>query len=292
MSKYLEIPSRASVMTAEAAVAALALEALSPMQGVQNIFELFRNVFPTVKTKLMDAVNSFHPLDEHSHEIQLLNKNAAEAKPDILKLGIVTYGQTLLPVPEGLANGVKLLKYLTFLLDVSDTFNKGVNDILSEYKIVVSTFISNKEAKTSIKDHSLFYRGIEKRRLELTKALSSYFTTGLNRARLPLEMVYDQTKDVYEAVDLVNKLHKARGRADLPGVKKQSEHCADLLNIIIEQSEQGTLTNISGAAATDLANGAMEVARWIELLTVYHFRLDQGIGNVRQQVELLSRFRD
>lgn len=290
MSKFLPIAPRSTYISAELAQESLNLEFLSPVDGVRNLIDLFRNTIPAFKRKLVDVIEGFHPEDDKSHEVSELNKLLNTKRDTLTKTGMVTYGNTLIPVPEGLASEVPMLKYLSFLIDISDTFSKGIHEILTEYKIVLSTFISNKEAKTTIKDHSLFYRTIEKKRLALTKDLSSYFDEKISRSRQALENVYVQGKDIVEAADLTNSLHKTRKRADLEGVKKAVENCANLLDMVIEQSEKGSIENVSGAAATDLANGAMEVARWVELLSIYNFRVDQAITCVKQQIDIVSRF--
>ena len=291
MRHQLQIPPRAQFGNAQAALEAINLEINISIPSVSDVIGMFRNTFPTIKNKLVQVIDSFAPEENSVHEIKELNRLAEGSKKTILDIGIVTYGKTLLPVPEGLAKDISFIQYLSFLESISKDFDEGVRDILTEYKIVVSTFISNKEARSSIKDHSLFYKRIEKQRKALTDEMTSYFDNALTRSRVPFEEIYSQTKDVYVAVDLSNKLHKNRQRSDVPGIKKHAQQCVEVLDMIIEQSEKNSLGSVSGAAAADLANGAMEMGRWLELVSIYNFRLDQAITSVKQQVEILSKFR-
>lgn len=291
MRHQLQIPPRAQFGNADVALEAINLEINISIPSVADVIGMFRNTFPTIKNKLVQVIDAFAPDEDAVHEIKELNSIADSSKKTILDIGIVTYGKTLLPVPEGMAKDVSFIQYLSFLESISKQFDEGVRDILTEYKIVVSTFVSNKEARASIKDHSLFYKRIEKERKALTDEMASYFDNKLTRSRVPFEEIYSQTKEVFTAVELANKLHKNRQRSDVPGIKKHAQQCVEVLDMIIEQSGKNSLGSVSGVAAADLANGAMEMGRWLELVSIYNFRLDQAITSVKQQVEILSKFR-
>lgn len=269
----------------ELGIQRLALEATT----LQNVIDTFRNVIPSITDKLSSIADSFIPTDDHTESVQNLKKFVQTHKTDIDNVGIVNHASTLLPVPEGFHAKSKILPFLDHLVKISPDVTKGLQEILSEYQIVLSTFISNKDAKTSIKDHTQFYQRIKKQRLTLTEGVQSFFDPKVDRSRLPFSSIYEQTSDIYTAVDRIDALNMARKKHDLMFVKKQVANSVELLKLVTEQSEKREITEISGAAAMDLSNGAFEVGLWVEFAAIYHFRMEQAISAVNAQVEMIAK---
>lgn len=280
---FLQIESNSIDLDKE--IQRLAMEA----SVVANVISTFRSILPSLSSKLSDLATNFKPIDDHSKTVEELRKFADTNKDTIREVGIVKHSDTLIPVPEGFDNKANMCQYLDCLIKSSSTITQGIQEILSEYHIVLSTFLSNKDAKTSLRDHSSFYKRIQKSRLNVTEPLSSYFDSGVDRSRLPFGNVYDQSAEVLTAVEKVVELNKIRAKHDLGFVKTQVKECSDLLGMIVDRSEKEDLTEISGAAAMDLAEGAMEVGFWVELVSIYHFRVEQAIQSVKLQSEFIAR---
>ena len=280
---FLQIESNSIDLDKE--IQRLAMEA----SVVANVISTFRSILPSLSSKLSDLAANFKPIDDHSKTVEELRKFADTNKDTIREVGIVKHSDTLIPVPEGFDNKANMCQYLDCLIKSSSTITQGIQEILSEYHIVLSTFLSNKDAKTSLRDHSSFYKRIQKSRLNVTEPLSSYFDSGVDRSRLPFGKVYDQSAEVLTAVEKVVELNKIRAKHDLGFVKTQVKECSDLLGMIVDRSEKEDLTEISGAAAMDLAEGAMEVGFWVELVSIYHFRVEQAIQAVKLQSEFIAK---
>lgn len=280
---FLQVESNSIDLDKE--IQRLAMEA----SVVANVISTFRSILPSLSSKLSDLATNFKPIDDHSKTVEELRKFADTNKDTIREVGIVKHSDTLIPVPEGFDNKANMCQYLDCLIKSSSTITQGIQEILSEYHIVLSTFLSNKDAKTSLRDHSSFYKRIQKSRLNVTEPLSSYFDSGVDRSRLPFGKVYDQSAEVLTAVEKVVELNKIRAKHDLGFVKTQVKECSDLLGMIVDRSEKEDLTEISGAAAMDLAEGAMEVGFWVELVSIYHFRVEQAIQAVKLQSEFIAK---
>ena len=194
--------------------AKLALEA----SVLANVIDTFRSMIPSVTSKLSDIAVSLKPVDDLTKTINNLNKFADDHRKEIGAVGIVKHCDTLIPVPESFDAKAKMIPYLEFLLKASPTVMAGVQEILSEYHLVLSTFISNKDAKKAIRDHSAFYKRIEKDRLGVATPLESYFDKDVSRSRLKFAQVYDQTSDVLDAVKLVTEINRLRSKQNLDGI--------------------------------------------------------------------------
>lgn len=256
---------------------------------LSNVINTFRSVIPSLTDKLSSVAANFQPSDDHTKTVVELTKFVESNKEKIKEVGIVKHSETLIPVPEGFDAKAKICGYLDHLIQAAPVITHGVQEILSEYHIVLSTFISNKDAKTSIRDHSTFYKRIKKQRSEVSEPLASYFDKGLDRSRLPFGKVYDQTQELFTATGKVVELNKMRAKHDLKFVKGQVTDCVNLLKIIVTQSERQDFSEVSGAVAMDLSEGAIEVGFWVELVALYHYRVEQAIQSVKLQVETISK---
>lgn len=258
---------------------------------LSNVIDTFRSILPNLSDKLASIAANFQPVDDHTKTVVELTKFVETNKEAIKDVGIVKHSETLIPVPEGFDSKAKMCSYLDHLIQAAPVITLGIQEILSEYHIVLSTFISNKDAKTSIRDHSAFYKRIKKQRAEVSDPLSSYFDKGLDRSRLPFGYVYDQTQELFSATSKVVELNKVRAKHDLKFVKGQVTDCANLLKIIVTQSERQDFSEVSGAVAMDLSEGAIEVGFWVELVAIYHYRVEQAIQAVKLQAELIAKLK-
>lgn len=256
---------------------------------LSNVISTFRSILPNLSSKLETVCLNLQTSDDHTKTVEELNKFTEIKKDHIRNVGIVKHTDTLIPVPEGFDRKANMCQYLDSLIQACPLVINGIQEILSEYHIVISTFISNKDAKKTLQDHSTFYKRIKKQRHDVTEPLSSYFDSGVDRSRLPFGEVYNQSAELITAVEKINKLNKFRSMHDLKSVKNQVQDCSSLLKMIIDNSEKQDFTEVSGAVAMDLAEGAIEVGNWVELVSIFHFRVEQAIQNVKLQIEFVSK---
>lgn len=258
---------------------------------MSNVIDTFRSILPSLSSKLSSIASNLQPSDDHTKSVEELVRFADKHKEVIREVGIVKHSDTLIPVPEGFDDKAKMCSYLDDLIKAAPSIAQGIQEILSEYQIVLSTFISNKDAKTSLRDHSTFYKRIQKQRVDVSAPLISYFDKGIDRSRLPFGSVYDQSMEVCTAVEKASQLNKLRSKQDLKLVKNQVAECSNILDMIVQRSHSQDITEISGAAAMDLSDGAMEVANWVELVSIFHFRMEQAIQSVKMQVEFIAKLK-
>ena len=280
---YLQVEEHSINLDRE--MSKLAMEA----SVLANVINTFRSILPSLSSKLSEIASNFRLNDDLSKDVNALVKFVDSHKDAISSVGIVKHSKTLLPVPEGFDSKAKMLDFLDCLLASSPVIMLGIQEILSEYHSVLSIFISNKDAKTAIRDHSAFYKRIGKTRQEVSTPLASYFDKGIDRSRMYFGDIYDQTSDIFEATKKANELNRLRSKHNLEAIRKQVNECAELLKLIVKQSEQEDFSEVSGPVALDLSNGAYEVGFWVELVSIYQYRIEQAIQAVKLQTEFVSK---
>lgn len=282
MTQFAAFCQEPCQLSLESQLQRLALEA----SVVNNVVELFRTTLPAFASKLSEVASSFVNKDEHSEAalaaFQLVDTN----KEQINKINFIDHATTLVPVPEGFDGN--LLEYLSTLLNMAPAIFVEGNNVIEEYNLVLSNFVTNKDAKTSLKDHTAFYQQVEKNRTAMSDKLAAFFTTKNDRSRLPLGKIFHQTRDIFIAVEKAGHLEKARRTQNLEQFSKNVTKVSNVLNIVLRDSETEDLTNISGSAAMNLSTGALELARYVEFVALFRYRVEQAIVSVQRIAETLS----
>ncbi len=235
-----------------------------------NLIETFKTTIPNFLGQLKSVSAHFAETGREQAKINIdLSKKERQVIEAASHIDYLNFGERLISVPEGFKGD--LLKYSVLLNKIVTEAYQAQNTILSEYNTILSSFISNKEDKISLKDHTAFFERIQKRRAELTKELSNFSnsTTGVSKAKF--KSVVSRMGDVQALYEEANKLSKLHSAAKLNEIQNAVNHSVDLLDIIIKGVLDGKTTNVSPNATQNIAKGAYEVAKYVEFVGVVYF---------------------
>jgi hypothetical protein len=98
------------------------------------------------------------------------------------------------------------------------------------------------------------------------------------QTRVKLGKVISRKPEIEQIFRATNLLNKTVNDFSLSDIKKQVKRCTDLINLIVEQVNDGTITNMTPEAAKNLAFGATEIAHEVEFLSVFYFKVS-GLNN-------------
>lgn len=240
-----------------------------------NVIATFRNTFPTVANYLEDQILSFKSRDDTGFNFEKRTKHFSDYKAKADKLNFVTSCELLVAAPRGLNS--KYVPYLRFLNEEGAVFIKDGSKLLEDYYRVLSTFISSKEAKTSLRDYTAFFTATQLKLDKLKEQMASYFNEKSVVTTLPLYAMYERGADVVESVELSKALNKVRDNADKSDTLAQVERISELLELVIQRSNEEGIGDVSAAAADNIAQGAMVVAQYVEMLGVLRYRTEEAI---------------
>jgi hypothetical protein len=272
-----------AILSLESHVELLALEALN----LNNVIEVFRDLVPRLGDKLKEVYKLVsEETDTVSESIKSAHSQLAIFKPKIQQASFINHAKTLVPVPEGFKGN--LIAYIDTLNSMSSEIFNDANKILGEYNFALAAFISDKESKISLKDHTDIYRRVQHRREEMIKAITEFFPSSSNLSRAYLKDVIHRFADVEVLIDRIDTLDDARKKQNVKDVSASVKKSCDLLDIVIKNSYDQSLSNVSGAAAKNVAEGAYEIARYVEFVAVYRYRVEQAIVSVTKITEKLN----
>lgn len=235
-----------------------------------NLLETFKRVLPNFAQRLKD-VNA-HLFDSSKSQDEIVIKLSRKQKA-VLEMvphvDFLNFGERLVSVPENFKGNV--LQYALTLNGIVSEVYQLHNTILAEYNGILSSFITNKDDKFSLKDHSAFFARIKKERDGFTKRLMEFTNPKAGVSKAKFKSIMYRMSDMDPLVREVAKLTQQHSRTKLTEIQNAVNHSTDLLDIVITGVQDGTITHISPNATLNISKGAYEVAKYVELVGVVYF---------------------
>lgn len=273
-----------STLSVEHHLGRLALEA----NVLVEASDALSNIIPGLTAKIGDFIKSFSPEETPQHTmVRVAEKDLASVKVGASYSSFATFDRTLVTIPEGFVGN--FIDYADALMSVSREVTLGAVDILNILNNDLAVFISSRENKFSSKDKTSTFKKCKERREDITKELGKFFTDKNIRAKAYMSEVIGRFEDLDIVHARCKKLLDLNGGSVLKDIHRKAEEVNRLLEIVIEDSRENGASAVSGVAARNIAEGAYEAAKAVELVGIYRFRIEQLIGVVS---ELISRLKE
>lgn len=260
----------------------LALEA----SAISNVIETFKDTLPSLAERLFQQFTSLNTTDDKKDEVQDIKLKFGKLKVKLPHASYLNYSKTLISVPEGFKGN--LLDYVKVLSDMSTEIFQEANKTLGEYNFVLSSFITNKENKISLKDHTDLFVRIQRRREKMTTEIGSFFQSGNNVPKAYLSTAIARFNDLEVLVQSVEKLNQQRKNQNINDISAAVKKSLDLLKIIIDDTENNGIAKVSGNAAMNISSGAYELGKYVEFIAIYRFRVEQVVSTVEKLMTTLD----
>ena len=254
---------------------------------LNSVLNTFSNIIPSLTEKLSAVYASLVPESDLSKEFKQTKQSLSELKVKLPHAKYVDYDKTLVSVPEGFKGD--LLEYIAVLSNIAPRVFQGANETLSEYNFVLSSFITNKDAKTALKDHTALYKKIKHQREEMTEQLNKFFPLKGNLAKAYLGETITRFADVDMIVTQAEKLKQAQKSQNLKEISDSVKKSVDLLTIIVDDTRNNGIAQVSGNAALNVSQGAYELGKYIEFVALYRYRVEQAVASACKLTDDLNR---
>lgn len=272
-----------TTMSLESQMQHLALEA----SVVSNVIETFKSIIPNLADSIYNQYKSFSQNDDN---VRVIVEDAkltfGKLKLKLPHASFVSQSKLLVSVPEGFVGN--LLAYSLTLSNMSNAVFSEANKTLGEYNFALSAFISNKESKISLKDHTDIFVRTRTRREELTSNITTFFPKDSDLSKAYLGDVIHRFGDLETLLHSVERLNNQRKEHNLAAVSESVKKSLDLLNIIINDSKNNGIAQVSGAAAQNISQGAYEIGKYVEFITVYRYRVEQLVSTIEKLMKSLE----
>ena len=185
------------------------------------------------------------------------------------KIIYANYGERLISKPENFQG--HFLDYAEVLNSVASDLYKLRAEIMPQYVGILSSFLTNKDDKLALKDHTIIYNKLANERTSAGNKLKQFFPRDNGLSKIEFKKVVARLADLKPLYSQTTTLAKLQIKSNLTIIQKDVTQCTELLNMLIEQVNNGTITNISSNSAMNIANGAYEVAKFVEFIGVVYF---------------------
>jgi hypothetical protein len=256
---------------------------------VDNAIFRINEFFPKLSNQLSDTVSSFTGENFGGYDTPKITAFQAQRDFKVISKRVQSHNfldfqDVLVQVPEGFEGN--LIDYLRLLDRIHLDVFKETLEVIGDYNIVLSSFITNKEDKTSLRVHTQVYTRADAKRQQVLKDIAGFFKHDSDLSRLPLRKVIARFADMEQLTDAAVDLTKDNHIKNLEKVKSAVNETVTYLDKIMANKET---SEVSGYAAKQLAESAMSVARLVETCSIYAFKTRQAIECTRSLVETIDK---
>lgn len=232
-----------------------------------NVASLFQKGIPSLVEKFKAYINEGNKPDEDP-SITALDANLSATQRHRLEEHYLTYRDVLVQVPEGFKG--EFLEYALELNSIGSSLFEQTHKLLTEYRFALSSILTNAEQRTSLKDLSANYERTAAARADLGKRLSAFFQDNtVSRARLV--DVLPQYKSAKDLVRQIKELHRVSGNKQLEEIQTSVKTVVEYLSLVETRLADESISDVSPTVVKNIANGAHELALYVDAVVAYHY---------------------
>lgn len=251
---------------------------------LDNLMQSFSRLIPSANEKMHELYSGL--TGEGSHpEFKKFKANYAEVQPELKHMQYGNFRERLTSVPEGFSG-----EFVTFAKFVNEHLQDLHNVAISEldhFTTLISTFMSNKENKLALTDISHRYEPIGEFREGLQHKLSDFYKTTTS-SMAPIKKVLPRIFDITELRDELVKLERLLDRRTLDTVNNKLAKVCSLLAELNKSVRNNGVEEVSGAAAKNISDAIYQLAKLVELVSVFRFKTENFITSCTALVEVLN----
>lgn len=233
---------------------------------VSDMTNAFKNIFPNILDTLKESFTKVDTMPDVKLE---LSSHQRQVMDNLQKLNFLDISELAITVPEGFEGN--LASYAEAMLVVANNLSGIMQTTLVPYTNYLAQYISNKEVKLSTKDMTSQFASMYNLRKENVDSLNAYIGE-TKSSRVKIGKVLSRKPEIEQVFRTNNTINKVVNSLNLADIKKQVKRCTDLIDLIVDQVNEGKITNMSPEAAKNLAFGATEIASEVEFLSIFYFR--------------------
>jgi len=262
------------------------------LESIANNTTGIIDVFSRLISKSADTLTSFaSPLSDlinPTKETSGLKKSSyRELSKKLVRIPYSSVADMLVMVPEGFHGHIG--DYLQFLRQNQIAVIKAADQVISDYELEISSFLSNVDIRKSNKSHLDFYKKVRTIRLNVEESFSKYFSKKDVRSRVKFGSIVKRMGEFDEVLALTEEVRgSSMSRKELGNLLTKVTTVSELLRLLKEKLENKELDDVSSDMAKHVSEGAYEVAKYIELVSLLSFNGEVAVTCVDSIVEQLN----
>lgn len=259
----------------------LALEA-NFITNAANLFKsMGSNLLENIKSKFAGADMDSIICDDKELMEQFKRLSKVSRNVDFISLG-----NMLVDVPEGYTG--KFSTLCATLTKLAPNLHSEAPKLLQDYNLILSAFITSKDEKISLTDHTKYFNQVDKDVKNYTKDLAKDFKPGRTMSKAKLSSTIGNYTELTKLENDTRTLIRTHRQEIYDEIRRQVNQATDLLTVIINGVNTGEIDNISPAAAMNISKGAEVLANYVELVGIYRYKLEQYVQALRSTIATIN----
>lgn len=237
---------------------------------LSNTLHTFRIGMPSIVEMLQSNINSLSEniVNRITPENFFTSKQNRVFKV-LSKINYIMLSEIPITIPENFVG--KLDEYSHDHYEITENLYVNFNNYVGEFSVILSSFITNKEDRTSSRTNDEFIKQIEKIIKEFNTYRHHYFPKDTGITKSTLNQVIKRPQDFEKMYDSLKKLNTIQGETSLNNVRDKLKHINDLLDIVIKSSLSEEEIKVSSAILENIAKITFKLAKLTEIIAVnYH----------------------
>lgn len=254
----------------------IALEAFSVPTLDVNL--LLKQVFPEIKHHFLEFTSRFtandKPIPMSHGQYAFVGELSKHNYVDIVPL--TSY------VPEGL-----IVDYLSYAQALSRAVDHAVKvqDLLNTYTTYLAMLITNEHQRFSTQNSVAIYQGLQEKREEILREMGSCFKQGSHETDVKYGDVVKRNADWPYVFGEIDSLSKQINSVNRKVLNQKVKEATELMEKVIAMIKEGKLENSAPEVATELSNGAYQIASELEFFSVVYYRVVGFVTAVNSTVD-------
>jgi hypothetical protein len=255
---------------------------------VDNAVSLLRSVLPDFITNL----TSKRDVLENAAKTKVMDLHGISDKDAGLVVGAVkadfiNYADRIIVVPERFTGNY--LEYTRITRPMVTEYYTLLDNILDEYSIIVSSFITNSFARVSLKEHDDYMISAKNFLSEREEIVHKFFQGKNDISRVRMKDVVANTPELNSLFLEQNLLVKSINKIDLKQLQRKVEKIVSLLGIVYKELEENKTNKVSGNVAKNIGDGSFIIARAVEAYVLLYYDALKLKNAIKETMELLKR---
>lgn len=248
-----------------------------------NVVDFFRTGLPSLVGKVKDFASILTFQTENEMTLDGMDRR----KERQLEGSFLQFRDVLIQVPEGFQG--EFLPYVRDLNQLGLTLFEQADQLLSSYRFTLAALVSDKGNRTAVRDMSVQYKKASEAREAIVKQLATHFHSDV-RSRSRLVDVLPTYRDCHALIAETKALQLRVNPKQLKQIQRSVREIAETMQVLENQVSSKDVIGISPRVVSNVADGAYELARYVEQIAAYHYASLSIVGCVKQLVEKIKTF--
>ena len=240
----------------------------------QDIKSFFMRTLPDLVSNIKSLNQNLAPMEGDKAPDLMANRSSrAKQYNKVIKIlasyPFLTYAGMIVGIPENFKGN--LVAYGGDLFNILQGVDEGQRQLLSRYQAILAIVVTDQNRANSLEDHSQFYQSVKRKREAALHTSKQYFPLQNNRMKVRLDEVLSRWADLKPLVNHTDNVEGLIANINLTSVYESVQAVVDMLDIILDSIRTSSLEKMSTEMVRALAQGALEVGKYIELFGLIYF---------------------